>query len=75
MKTASLLGVALLAAFVTYCLSQAAAPRRARSPLPPRDFEPLPDRDGETEPTIASPAARTPGSVPPYHGGDPTVRH
>ncbi len=72
MKTGSLLGVAFLAAFITYCFRQPAArPLPARLPAP----ELPPDRDGETQPTMASPAARTPGSVPPYHEGDPTVRH
>ena len=71
MKTGSLLGVALLAAFVTYCFRQ---PAGARS-LSVRAPETAPDRDGEMEPTMASPAARTPGSVPPYHEGDPSVRH
>jgi len=71
MKTASLLGVALLAALITYCLRRAATRAvPARQPAPR-----LPDRDGATAPTMASPAARTPGSVPPPHEGDPTVRH
>jgi hypothetical protein len=79
MKTGSLVGVAILAAFITYCLRQPAArtrPSRAGARVP----EPLPDRDGETEPTMASPAALTPGSAPssaypPYHEADPSVRH
>jgi hypothetical protein len=76
MKTGSLLGVALLAAFITYCFRQPAAARAlpAREPMP-RALESPPDRDGEIEPTVASPAARTPGSAPPYLEGDPTVRH
>jgi hypothetical protein len=74
MKTASLLGVAVLAAFVTYCFTRT-APSRVPAPMPPRDVEPPPGRDGETEPTMASRAAHTPGSVPPYREGDPTVRH
>jgi len=71
MKTGSLLGVALLAAFITYCFRQPAAARSLSARAP----ETAPDRDGEMEPTMASPAARTPGSVPPYHEGDPSVRH
>jgi len=76
MKTGSLLGVALLAAFITYCFRQPAAARGLGVPEPaPRALEPLPDRGGQTEPTAASSAARTPGSAPPHHEGDPTVRH
>jgi hypothetical protein len=76
MKTGALLGVALLAAFIAYCFRQPAAADGLRAPgLVPRGPETLPDRDGETDPTMASPAARTPGSVPPYHEGDPSVRH
>ena len=76
MNTGSLLGVAMLAAFITFCFRQPANPRGlpSRAPLP-RALEPLPDRDGEMEPTAASPAARTPGSAPPHLEGDPTVRH
>jgi len=71
MKTGSLLGVALLAAFITYCFRQPAAARNPSVRAP----ETAADRDGEMEATMASPAARTPGSVPPYHEGDPSVRH
>jgi hypothetical protein len=74
MKTASLLGVAMLAALVTYCFTRT-APAAGRTPKPARDVEPLPDRDGEMEPTLAARAARTPGSGPPYLEGDPGVRH
>lgn len=78
MKTGSLLGVALLAAFITYCFRQPAAARALSEAgaLPPPMPEPLAARgDGETQPTMASPVARTPGFAPPYHEGDPTVRH
>jgi len=76
MKTASLVGVALLAALITYCLRQPGAARNVRLARPaPRAPELPPDRDGELEPTMASPAARTPGSLPSHHEGDPTVRH
>lgn len=78
MKTASLVGVAILAALIAYCLRQPAIRARAmpsgrRAP----DFPP--DRDGEIAPTMASPEARTPGSAPasypPYDEADPSVRH
>ena len=78
MKTGSLLGVAILAAFITYCLCQRATrllPALARLP----EQEPLPDRDGEIAPAMASPETRTPGAAPapypPYQEPDPSVRH